>query len=189
VGGWQAVLSGREIALGGFIMAKKDENTFDLGGSPVGVGASADTEGMIFNLNDVDEPSFEVLPKGTYPAIVDEFEYTTSQSSGNPMIRVVYQITEGEFAERKLYDYLVLAGDGAKFAIPRLKQMLIRVCPEVDISSFNPAKFADEGTILNRPCQIKVNITTQKSGEYKGEKRNQIREVLAASDAGSSFLG
>lgn len=174
-------------------MAKNTENTekttFDLGGSQAGVGAAADTEGMIFNLNDVDEPSFEVLPKGTYPAIIDEFEYTTSQSSGNPMLKVVYQVTEGEFAERKLYDYLVLAGDGAKFAIPRLKQMLIRVCPEVDISSFNPAKFAEEGTILNRPCQIKVNITTQKSGEYKGEKRNQIREVLAASDAGSSFLG
>jgi hypothetical protein len=34
-----------------------------------------------------------------------------------------------------------------------------------------------------------VNITTQKSGEYKGEKRNQIREVLSAAEAGSSFLG
>jgi hypothetical protein len=170
-------------------MAKKDETTFDLGGSPAGVGAAADTEGLTFNLNEVDEPSFEVLPKGTYQAIVDEFEYTVSQSSGNPMIKVVYQVTEGEFAERKLFDYLVLAGDGAKFAIPRLKQMLIRICPEVDISSFNPQKFADEGTILNRACQIKVNITTQKSGEYKGEKRNQIREVLSAAEAGSSFLG
>jgi hypothetical protein len=174
-------------------MAKKDETTFDLGGGPVekansGVGATADPEGMIFNLTDVDEPSFEVLPRGTYPAIVDEFEFTTSQSSGNPMLKVVYQVTDGEFAERKLYDYLVLAGEGAKYAIPRLKQMLIRICPEVDISNFNPQKFADEGIIINRPCQIKVNITTQKSGEYKGEKRNQIREVLAA-DTGGSFLG
>lgn len=176
-------------------MAKKDESTFDLGGSQsnvgasVGVGASADAGGMTFNLTDVSEPSFEVVPKGTYPAIIDEFEYTTSQTSGNPMIKMVYQLTDGEFADRKLYDFLVLAGDGAKFSIPRLKQLLLRVCPEVDISSFNPAKFADEGTILNRACQVKVNITTQKSGEYKGEKRNQIREVLSASEAGGSFLG
>jgi hypothetical protein len=171
-------------------MAKKDEATFDLGGSQpnTNTSAAADTESMTFNLTDVEEPSFEALPRGTYPAIVEEFEFTTAQSSGNPMIKVVYQITEGEFAERKLFDYLVLAGEGAKYAIPRLKQMIIRICPEVDISNFNPAKFAEDGVILNRECQIKVNITTQKSGEYKGEKRNNIREVLAA-DSGGSFLG
>lgn len=163
-------------------------DNFDLGGSTTNVGSANDTEGMTFNLNDVSEPSFEVIPKGTYPAIVDEFEYTTSQASGNPMLKIVYMLTEGEFAERKLYDYLVLAGEGAKFAMPRLKQFLVRVCPDVDITSFNPAKFADEGVALNRPCQLKVAITTQKAGEYKGEKRNQVREVLPAAEAGNSFL-
>ena len=167
-------------------MAKKKDDGFSLEGN---VGAAEDLESMVFNLDDVSTPSFEVIPKGTYPAIIDEFEFTTSQASGNPMIKVVYQITDGEFAERKLFDYFVLAGEGAKWAMPRLKQLLVRVVPEIDISKFNPAKFADEGTIINRPCQIKVNINTQKSGEYKGEKRNQIREVLAAADAGGSFLG
>ena len=56
---------------------------FNLGpaATEAGVTASTDTEGMVFNLNEVEEQasSFEVLPKGTYNAIVEEFEFTTSQ--------------------------------------------------------------------------------------------------------------
>ena len=172
----------------------KEQAMFNLGGQPESkpadskVNASADAEGLVFDLSDVEEQAFEVLPRGTYEAIIEEFEYTTAQSSGNPMLKIVYTITSGEFAERKIFDYLVLAGEGAKYSLPRLKQLLIRVCPEVNISTFNPSEFADAGTILNRPCQIRLNITTQKSGEYKGEKRNQVREVLSANTSGS-FLG
>ena len=67
-----------------------DQN-FNLNGQEDQANAAAavqDTEGMVFNLSDVnDEVAFEVLPKGTYNAIVEELEYTTSQSSGDPMIR------------------------------------------------------------------------------------------------------
>lgn len=169
-----------------------DQN-FNLGPAEdvnVGVQAAADTEGMTFNLNDVEESSsFEVLPKGTYNAIVEEFEFTTSQSSGSPMVKCVYSIIDGEFAERKIFDYYVLTGEGAKFALPRLKQLITRVCPEVDSSTFNPAKFADSGIIINRQCRITLGIQTQKKGEYKGEKRNNVKEILAAESGEASFLG
>lgn len=156
----------------------------------VGVQAAADTEGMTFNLNDVEEASsFEVLPKGTYNAIVEEFEFTTSQSSGAPMIKCVYSIIDGEYAERKIFDYYVLTGEGAKYALPRLKQLITRVCPDVDSATFNPAKFAENGTIINRQCRITLGIQTQKKGEYKGEKRNNVKEILAAGAGEGSFLG
>jgi len=154
------------------------------------VTAAEDTAGMTFNLNEVEESnSFEVLPKGTYPAIVEEFEFTTSASSGVPMIKCVYSIVEGEFTDRKIFDYYVLAGEGAKFALPRLKQLITRVCPEVPADTFNPSKFAEAGTIINRPCQITLAITTQKKGDYKGEKRNNVKEILAAGGTNASFLG
>ena len=170
-----------------------DQN-FNLGPAEemnVGVQAAADTEGMTFNLNDVEESasSFEVLPKGTYNAIVEEFEFTTSQSSGAPMVKCVYSIIDGEFAERKIFDYYVLTGEGAKFALPRLKQLITRVCPDVDSTTFNPAKFADSGVIINRQCRINLGIQTQKKGEYKGEKRNNVKEILAADAGEASFLG
>ena len=165
---------------------------FDLGpaANEVGVTASTDTEGMVFNLNEVEEQasSFEVLPKGTYNAIV-EFEFTTSQSSGSPMIKCVYSIIDGEYADRKIFDYYVLTGEGAKYALPRLKQLITRVVPEEDSTSFNPVKFAESGVIINRQCRITLGIQTQKKGEYKGEKRNNVREILAANSMETSFLG
>ena len=166
---------------------------FNLGpaAEEVGVTASADTEGMVFNLNEVDEQasSFEVLPKGTYNAIVEEFEFTTSQSSGSPMIKCVYSIIDGEYTDRKIFDYYVLTGEGAKYALPRLKQLITRVVPEEDSTSFNPVKFAESGVIINRQCRITLGIQTQKKGEYKGEKRNNVREILAANSMETSFLG
>ena len=170
------------------------EQNFNLGpagDANVGVQAEADTAGMTFNLNDVEEStsSFEVLPKGTYNAIVEEFEFTTSQSSGAPMVKCVYSIIDGEFAERKIFDYYVLTGEGAKFALPRLKQLITRVCPDVDSSTFNPAKFAESGIIINRQCRITLGIQTQKKGEYAGEKRNNVKEILAAESGDASFLG
>ena len=166
---------------------------FNLGpaAEEVGVTASADTEGMVFNLNEVEEQSssFEVLPKGTYNAIVEEFEFTTSQSSGSPMIKCVYSIIDGEYADRKIFDYYVLTGEGAKYALPRLKQLITRVVPEEDSTSFNPVKFAESGVIINRQCRITLGIQTQKKGEYKGEKRNNVREILAASEGSNAFLG
>ena len=166
---------------------------FNLGpaAEEVGVTASADTESMVFNLNEVEEQSssFEVLPKGTYNAIVEEFEFTTSQSSGSPMIKCVYSIIDGEYADRKIFDYYVLTGEGAKYALPRLKQLITRVVPEEDSANFNPAKFAESGVIINRPCRITLGIQTQKKGEYKGEKRNNVREILAANSMETSFLG
>jgi hypothetical protein len=163
---------------------------FDLGLGNSGVSSGEDEESLVYDLNAVSEPSFDVLPKGTYNAVVDEFEFTTSQSSGAPMLKAVYSITDGEYAERKIYDYYVLTGEGAKYSMPKLKQLLARVCPEVDLGTFNPPKFAESAIIINRCCQLVLSITTQKKGEYKGEKRNQVREILAAASfGGSSFLG
>ncbi len=152
--------------------------------------AETDTEGMVFNLSDVnDEVAFEVLPKGTYNAIVEELEYTTSQSSGDPMIHATYSITDAEYENRKIHDYYMLRGKGAEFSLPRLKQLLTRVCPEVSLDAFNPQQFADSGVAINRQCQLKLIVQTQKKGDYKGEKRNSVREVLASADLANSFLG
>lgn len=151
-----------------------------------GVSSGTDQGGLVFNLNEVEEDrGFELIPRGKYPAVVNEFEFTES-SSGNPMIAVQFKITEGEFEGRVLFDYWVLAGKGAEFGLGKLKKFLTRVCPEVDISAFNPEAFAESGDAIGRECIVSVRIQTQKKGEYKGEKRNQVADILAPSN--DSFL-
>lgn len=169
-----------------------NNNGFDLGGSVAeSATGNENMEGLVFNLNDVseDSPSFEVLPKGTYDAVVEELEFTQSQSSGSPMLHAVYSIVGGEFEGRKIHDYYLLNGKGAEFSLPRLKQLLLRVCPEVNVGTFNPQEFADSGVAINRMCQLKLQVQTQKKGDYKGEKRNNVREILPAADQAGSFLG
>lgn len=151
-----------------------------------GVTAGTDNGGLVFDLNDVEEDKgFEVIPKGTYPAIVDELEFGDS-STGNPMISTKFKITEGEFEGRVVFDYWVLGGKGAPFGLGKLKKFLARVMPEVDLSAFNPATFAEEGTAIGRELNITLKIQTQKSGEYKGEKRNQVSDITAYSN--ESFI-
>lgn len=162
------------------------EDFLGLTGNGDSVGTGNDQGGLVFNLNDVEEDKgFEVLPKGDYPAIVDELEFGESKS-GNPMITVKYKITEGEYENRVVFDYWVLAGNGAEFGLAKLKKFLTRVTPEVDISAFNPEQFAEEGVAIGRELIVSLKIQTQKKGEYKGEKRNQVADMKAPSEG--SFI-
>lgn len=144
-----------------------------------GVAAASDSNGLVFDLSGVEEQtSFELIPKGIYDAVVDELEFGESKA-GNPMITVKYQLTDAQYENRTLYDYWVLAGNGSEFGLAKLKKFLVRVCPNVDISNFNPAVFAEQGLAIGNQCRVSVAIQTQKKGDYKGEKRNTIKDVLA----------
>lgn len=150
------------------------------------LGSGNDKGGLVFNLDEVKEDSgFELLPKGNYPAVVDELEFTES-STGNPMFAAKFKVTEGEFEGRVLFDYWVLGGKGAEFGLGKLKKFLTRVTPEANLSAFNPQDYADEGTAIGRELTVSVKIQTQKKGEYKGEKRNTVADILAPES--NSFL-
>lgn len=148
-------------------------------GSTGEVGASTDGGGLVFDLTDTPEDTgFEVLPKGEYPAIVDELEFGESKS-GNPMITVKFKITEGEYENRVLFDYWVLAGKGSEFGLARLKKFLVRVTPEVPLAGFNPAQFAEDAVAIGRECVLEVRVQKQTKGEYKGQMQNRIADIKA----------
>ena len=66
-------------------------------GAQEGVQANTDNGSMVFDLSGVKENvGFEVIPKGTYEAVVDELDFGESKS-GNPMITVKYALTTPEY--------------------------------------------------------------------------------------------
>jgi hypothetical protein len=164
------------------------ESTFNLGGTTAantnGVKAAQDDGGATFDLTAVEEPSFDLLPKGNYSAVVESLEFGDS-SKGNPMISVVYTVIDPEFENRKLYDWWVIKGDGDKFGLAKLKKFLVRVMPDENITAFNPKAFADGGAAVGRELVVEVGIQTQKTGDYKGQKRNTVRDILAPKSNGS----
>ncbi len=62
-----------------------------------------------FDLENV-STSNDPVPVGTYDARIAECELVTS-STGKPMLKVTWEITDGEFAGRKLFDNVVLTVD------------------------------------------------------------------------------
>jgi len=136
-------------------------------------GYDADSDNLVMNLNDVDENKggFEALPPGVYDALIENTEYGISANGGNPMITWQFRITDGEYANRMQFTHTVL---NKELGVATLKKIIIRCVPEVDMGSFNPKKFCDEGTALGFACRLKLKIDL-----YKGEKRNRVVEVLA----------
>jgi hypothetical protein len=51
---------------------------------------------------------FEALPASTYEAKVVVCEYTTSKSTNKPMLKFTWEVLDGEFAGRKLFDNVLL---------------------------------------------------------------------------------
>lgn len=140
------------------------------------VNYSGSDENLVLDLTDVNENAgFEAIPAGTYDAIVDSVEFGDS-SAGNPMITWKFKLTEEPYGNRTVFYHTVLNTDLGK---ANLKKTLVRVCPDINLAEFNPGKFCNEGEPLGLPCKIKLKIQL-----YKGEKRNQVKEVLAGEAAG-----
>jgi len=155
-----------------------DEQTINLGKDDKG----SEMDNMVLNLDDVDEsaPDFEALPPGVYNCIVENTEFGPS-SKDNPMITWVFKVLDPQYENRLLFYHTTLHNNQG---IRRLKRTLSRVCPDVDMTKFNPKTFCDEGQALGLPCRVKIRIRP-----YQGQKRNDVTDVLPPTEGGGgSFL-
>lgn len=125
---------------------------------------------LVVNLTDVQELKFENVPKGTYDAEVDEAVYGMSTSSGSPMITFTWKISGGEYDGKTLKQFLSFSVK----ALPGTKTNINRVAPELSTVQFKPKELCDQGYFLGKKCKIRVDL-----GEYQGEKRSQIRGLIA----------
>ncbi len=153
------------------------DEELDLSGGSAGKDSG---DSMVLDLNDVDEegPGFEAMPPGVYNCIVENAEFGPS-SKGNPMITWVFKVIDPQYEGRLLFNHTTLNNDVGK---SRLKRLLARVVPDVDMGAFNPAAFCDGGEALGLPCRVKVRIKA-----YQGQKRNDVTDVLPPAE-GSSFM-
>ena len=113
-----------------------------------------------YNLEDV-QSDFTALPAGTYDARIESAEITNSQT-GKPMLKVVWDITDGEFAGRKLWDNGVLSVGW------RVKQY-------ADLIGLESGSALDTDDFRGVEGLVEVVVE-----EYNGEDRNYIKKVLPA---------
>lgn len=138
----------------------------------------------VIDMSGIDENAsgFQVIPRGTYDAIVDDVTHGVSQRSGNKMWTWTLEVTTPEFAGRKLFFHSVLTPE----QLPRLKKILTRIAPELLEGPFNAREIAEQGVLSGKQLRVRVDIR-----KYEGQDRNNVKDILPPSEGegGDSFLG
>src|SRR5690606_9684345 len=96
--------------------------------------------------------------------------------NNNPMITWVFRVVEAEHEGRLLFYHTVL---NTEAGLARLKRLLLRICPDVELASFRPKAFCEEGVALGRACRVKVRIRN-----YQGKPSNDVTDVLPSAEGG-----
>ncbi len=122
-------------------------------------------ESTVVNWDDVEDSTFEALPKGSYLCTIAECEFTYSQASSNPMWTVQLEVSEGEYAGRRLFTHLVFAGG----ALAITKQNLQRIAPELLEGAFDAQDEETIASMLGKEVKAKV---TQRM--FEGTMRNNV---------------
>lgn len=141
-----------------------------------------DEDTLSINLDDIDEnaTSFKALPAGVYECFIEQLELKKSQA-GNPMVAARYKISEGEYEGRLFFDHYVLNNE---IGLSRLKNMLMALEFSGGEGNFNIKEFIDSGQAIGVPCRVKVTISFNKD---RGEKQNQVREIMPSADQDPFF--
>jgi hypothetical protein len=134
-----------------------------------------DGEGYSFNLKDTKATTgFPVYPGGTYDAVAEDCQFKHSQSSGNAMWEIVWNI-EVEGKVKKPRSYVVWTPE----QLGRAKMFLKRVAPELqDVEKFDPKEHASH--IVGKRARLKINIKPNRDGE----DQNNVADVLAPAGGG-----
>lgn len=134
-------------------------------------------DSLMVDLNAVEDVTFEALPKGIYPCVIATNEFSYSQSKGNPMWTLTMEVTDGDYAGRKLFSHLVFSGPG----LPITKRQLLRIAPELFDNPFDP----EDEAVIQSMVGKDINVKTAPR-KYEGEMRDNVRDLFPASD-GAGF--
>lgn len=129
---------------------------------------------LTMDLSNVEEATFEAVPRGKYPCVIETCEFKHSQNSGAPMWALTLAITEGEYEGRKLFSFLSFS----EKAMPYTKRTLKAIAPEFLSGPFDMADGASDMEGKN----VVANVTIEK---YEGEARSRVKDLLAPSGAAS----
>jgi hypothetical protein len=126
-----------------------------------------------------DKGDFDAIPKGNYNIVVKEAEKQVSKS-GKDMIKVQVQITDGPYANRVLFNYIVFSPESPK----AMRMTLIRLAAfgitREFIATTRPSIGAIADLLEGRKAVAVVGI--QAEGEYKGTNEVKSFKVLEGVD-------
>ena len=125
------------------------------------------------NLSNV--PDLGAIPAGVYPAKIFEVK-SGKAKSGNPILNVVFVITEGEHAEARIFHNLTLIEQSLPFVKRFLRAFFTK--EELSVPTFE----LDTEALCGRDCRIRLIRE-----KYEGEWQNKVRAVVRPEDEAGEF--
>lgn len=123
----------------------------------------------------VADSDYDALPAGEYKAVIVESERKPTKSGGGHLLNVKFQIIDGQYKNRTVFDRFNLwnASEKAKLIA---QQQFKKVCEAVNVMSPK-----DSSELHMKPLMIKLAVT-----EYEGKERNEVKGYKAALSGASS---
>lgn len=115
----------------------------------------------MINIDFSEVKSIEPLKEGDYTATIAKAEETTAKSSGNPMIKIEYDVDE---TKNKLFDNFVLTQN----ALWKLKELLGALGYETD-----DVVDLDINELVGQ--QVLLRVIQE---EYNGDTVNRVKKIL-----------
>ncbi len=128
-------------------------------------------DSIMVDMSNVEEATFEALPVGMYAVMISDVNFKYSQNSGNPMWELILEVTDGEYASRKLYTHWVWAGKG----LPFTKRIVAKIAPELLENPFSADDEDIMAALLGRELRAKVGVRI-----YDGDKTNNVKDLFLA---------
>ena len=131
-----------------------------------------------FNANEV-EPNapFEVIPAGKYNAVIVESEMKATRAGTGRYLKLVFEITDGEYAGRKLFASINLENPNPD-AVRIGRAELSAVCHAVNVLDLQ-----DTVQLHNLPMVISVRVKKNQDGEPTNEVRGYEAAAIVRTPA------
>lgn len=128
-----------------------------------------------------EQRSYDPIPAGVYNAIVAEAVVGPFKSGQGHKLDLTFEVTEGEFQGRKIFDMIALQHPSHDWAVSTQARLdaLLKVN---GVTSLN-----DWSQINNMQCALKVYIQKDKTGEYSD--KNQVDLILPKAAAAGMGTG
>jgi len=122
------------------------------------------------DVNDAQENQFDPVPAGEYLAVITESSYDSNKDNTGKILKLVYQILEGPFKDRKIFENLNIENRSQQ-AVAISKRALNAICVATGVLTIQ-----DSSQLHSIPLLIDVGI--RESDQYG--KQNTIRKHLSA---------
>lgn len=137
------------------------------------------------NINFADvEGSFDAMPEGRYPVIIEKVEVRESKSSDNNYFNWELTITEGEFEGRKLWMITSLSPK-ALFRLKDVYEALGVLEDEMDLQWDDDVEITPQaGPLVLHPDVVGLPAIAIVGIEpYDGKDRNRVNDLVSPDDA------